>query len=152
MSQTDKAKVIVVDDDDKIRKALTQILEHEGYEVIATIDGKKALEITARRKFDLMFLDMMMPGYSGMDVLTLMQAARPDMPIVIISALDKPEIKNQALSLGAYDYITKPFGAARVLEAASKALIASKEKAEADLTEDQGNTHGYDDTQTHGQY
>ena len=129
MAEDKKATVFVVDDDDNIVKAMIRILKNEGFEVYAATDGRNALEMTARRKFDMMFLDIMMPGYSGLDIMALMQAARPEMPIVIISALNDSATKSEALSLGARDYINKPFGPKQIVETANRILgLTDKEK------------------------
>ncbi|MFO8102196.1 MAG: response regulator [Dehalococcoidia bacterium] len=134
MTEEKKGTVFVVDDDDNIVKAMIRILKNEGFEVYAATDGRNALEMTARRKFDLMFLDIMMPGFSGLDVMALMQAARPEMPIVIISALNDAATKNEALNLGAYDYLTKPFGPKQIVEVANRILGSEEEKSESTET------------------
>ncbi len=134
MTEDKKGTVLVVDDDENILKAMMRILENEGFEVYAAVDGKKALEMTARRKFGLMFLDIMMPGFSGLDVMALMQAARPDMPIVIISALSDSTTKNEALSLGAYAYLPKPFGPKQIAEIAKTILCPEVDESESPET------------------
>jgi len=125
---TYKASVVVVDDDDAIRRAMIQILKNEGYEVFAATDGKGALELTSRRTFDLMLLDIMMPGYSGLEVMTVMQAARPDMPIVVVSALSDQATKKQAMTLGARGYLTKPFGPKDLVEILDTIFSSSYEQ------------------------
>ncbi len=129
-----KGTVLVVDDDDNILKAMIRILGNEGFEVYAATDGRKALEMTARRKYDLMFLDLMMPGFSGLDVLVFMQAARPDMPIVVISALSDSATKNEALRLGAREYLSKPFGPKQIAEVANRILCPAPDESESTKT------------------
>jgi len=124
-----KGTILVADDDDSIRLAMIKMLKKEGYEVGIAIDGRDTLETTARRKFDLMFLDIKMPGFNGLDVLTLMKASRPDMPIVIISGVADDAYKKRALELGAAGYITKPFGPKEIIKATTEILAAHREPA-----------------------
>jgi len=132
MADTTKGTIIVVDDDNGVRRALTEILKNEGYEITAAADGTTALTITSRRTFDLMFLDIMMPGYNGLEVITLMQAARPDMPIVAVSALSDQDILNQALVLGAREYVRKPFSPKQIAEIADRFVLGNKDQDETE--------------------
>ena len=135
MADTNKGSIIVVDDDNSVRRALTEILKNEGWEITSAADGTTALSITARRTFDLMFLDIMMPGYNGLEVITLMQAARPDMPIVAISALSDQDIINQALVLGAKEYVRKPFSPKQIAEIADRIVLGGNDTNQTDETE-----------------
>ena len=139
MSET-KGTIIVVDDDDSIRRALTEILRNEGYEIAAATDGTSALTLTSRRTYDLMFLDIMMPGYNGLEVITLMQAARPDMPIVAVSALSDQEIINQALLLGAREYVKKPFSPKQIAEIADRFVLGANREEPAPQTDNAENS------------
>ncbi len=136
MAEANKGTVFVVDDDENIIKAMMRILKNEGFEVYAASNGKNALDMTARRKFDLMFLDLMMPGFSGLDVMAFMQVARPEMPIVIISALSDSATKDAAFDLGAYDYLTKPFSPKQVAEIANRVICSESEESESTETAD----------------
>ena len=135
MSETSKGTIIVVDDDNGIRRALTEILRNEGFEIAAATDGTTALTLTSRRTFDLMFLDIMMPGYNGLEVITLMQAARPNMPIVAVSALSDQDIINQALLLGAREYVKKPFSPKQIAEIAHRFVLGTNAQSETDETD-----------------
>ncbi|MFO8010863.1 MAG: response regulator [Dehalococcoidia bacterium] len=130
MSDKSKGSIIVVDDDESIRRAMYTILRNEGYEVMAALNGRDALEVTSRRKFDLMFLDIMMPGFNGQDVLTLMRASRPEMPIVMITAFNDPKLKDQAMRLGAHDFVTKPFDMKDIVRLADSIIRSGEEKEE----------------------
>ncbi len=135
MSDKSKGSIIVVDDDESIRRAMYTILRNEGYEVMAALNGRDALEVTSRRKFDLMFLDIMMPGFNGQDVLTLMRASRPEMPIVMITAFNDPKLKDQVMSLGAHDFITKPFDMKDIVRLADSIIRPGEEKEEEEVAE-----------------
>jgi len=145
MADVMKGTVIVVDDDGSIRRALSEILKNEGYEVIPAADGTTALSITARRTFDLMFLDIMMPGYNGLEVITLMQAARPDMPIVAVSALSDQDIINQALLLGAREYVRKPFSPKQIAEIATRIVSGENGKEDTSVDDPASTTNAEND-------
>jgi formate hydrogenlyase transcriptional activator len=103
--------LLVVDDDETNRDILTLRLERKGYTVRAAENGDQALALAAQQRFDLVLLDIMMPGLSGLEVLqTLRQKhALTELPIIMASARDQSADVVQALQLGANDYVTKPF-------------------------------------------
>ena len=113
--------ILVVDDEAPMRKYLAANLEARGYEVLAAADGMEALKIIAERPFDLLILDIMMPGPDGLDVL---KAVRREMevPVLMLSARGREDDKVQALDLGADDYLTKPFGVEELLARVRAAL------------------------------
>lgn len=108
-------KVLVVEDDNNIRKGLCQILLDEGYEPIEAASGDKAIEIFKNQSPDLVCLDIMMPGMSGYDVCKKIRATNETVPIIFLSAKSEEIDKVLGLELGADDYITKPFGVKEVV-------------------------------------
>jgi len=104
-------KILVVDDSDINRDILKQRLINYGYEVAIAIDGLDALERLQQQSFDLILLDIMMPGLDGYGTLEHVKndAGLKDIPVVMISALDDREVSNRCMKLGASDFITKPF-------------------------------------------
>jgi two-component system KDP operon response regulator KdpE len=113
--------IFVVDDEPPMRKYLSANLKARGYEVTTAEDGTQALQLLQERSFDLLILDMMMPGPDG---LALVQAVRRDstVPVIMLSARGRETDKVQALDLGADDYLTKPFGVEELLARVRAAL------------------------------
>lgn len=107
-------KILLVEDDIEISEMLKNYLTVENYEVICALDGQEACNYFDSTDFSLVLLDLMIPKISGMDV---MQHIRKNsvVPIIIVSAKDTETDKTLGLSLGADDYITKPFSVAEVL-------------------------------------
>lgn len=108
-------KVLLAEDDPLIRDGLAEILEREGYDVIAAVDGEAALAMFREESPDFVCLDIMMPKVSGFDACRKMRDARPDVPIIFISAKSEEIDKVVGLEMGADDYIVKPFGVKEVV-------------------------------------
>lgn len=103
------ARILVVDDEPAIRRTLRVNLVARGYDVLAVETGEEALTVAAAQIPDLVILDLMLPGLSGLDVCQALRA-RSAVPILVLSARGEGDTKVQALDLGADDYLTKPFG------------------------------------------
>ncbi len=103
-----KRSIIIVDDDPSILALVSRALEREGYEITTAASGDEASEKTSKKKFDLMFLDMNMPGLNGMDVLTIMASRNTDIPIVMLTVVDDLDAEIEAFKRGACAYLTKP--------------------------------------------
>ena len=102
--------ILVAEDDPNILTGLVDILESEGYEVTAATDGKKAIQLFEKGKFDLILLDIMMPEISGYDVCKKIRSKDEEIPIIMLTAKSEEIDKVVGLQLGADDYISKPFG------------------------------------------
>jgi two-component system response regulator AtoC len=102
-------RILVADDDTDIRNMLKAFLEDEAYEVSEAPNGEEALEGIRSGSYDLVLLDMRLPGMTGLDVLKQLREKQGDVPVILMTAFGSPNIAIQASSLGAYDYITKPF-------------------------------------------
>jgi adenylate cyclase len=104
------ARLLVVDDNEMNRDMLSRRLRKQGYTVATAEDGYRALDMIAAEPFDLVLLDIMMPGISGLDVLQKLreQHSMADLPIIMATAKDQSEDTVHALGLGANDYVTKP--------------------------------------------
>ena len=113
--------ILVVDDEAAMRKYVAANLKARGYEVLTAADGSEGLKLIAERPFDLLILDIMMPGPDGLEIL---QAVRRDMdvPVIVLSARGREDDKVRALDLGADDYLTKPFGVEELLARVRAAL------------------------------
>jgi DNA-binding response OmpR family regulator len=101
--------ILIVDDEDAIRSMLTRKLESDGYHCDVAADGKEALWKAFMKDFDLVLMDIKMPGLSGMEALPQMVTNHPDICVIMITAVVDAKTAVQAMRLGAYDYVTKPF-------------------------------------------
>lgn len=104
----DKPGILVVDDDREIVKAISINLENEGYRVYKAYDGLQALDVLKNHSVQLILLDIMMPGMDGLSA-TLKIREEKNIPIIILSAKSEDSDKILGLSMGADDYVTKPF-------------------------------------------
>jgi len=106
-------KILIVDDEEKIRELIKINLELVGYETIEASDGIKALELVDDEKLDLVLLDIMMPGKDGFEVADTL--IKKNIPVIFLSAKDSTLDKVKGLKIGADDYITKPFETVELL-------------------------------------
>ena len=109
-----RERVLVVDDDPQMLKAVTNALSARGYEVLKAGNGETALSLAAEEDLDLVLLDLGLPGIEGHEVIGRLRAWS-DLPVIIISVRDSQEEKVAALDAGADDFITKPFGMKELL-------------------------------------
>jgi two-component system, OmpR family, KDP operon response regulator KdpE len=108
------AHILVVDDEVEVIRVLSRSLTANGYKVLTARSGEEAIEIALRQRPDLILLDLVLPGISGIEVCRQLRA-RSNVPIIVLSVKDGELDKVQALDLGADDYISKPFGIKEVL-------------------------------------
>jgi two-component system KDP operon response regulator KdpE len=117
------ARILVVDDEPEITRALRSILGAHGYEPILATSGEEGLELLSRRHPDLILLDLALPGLDGLEFArTVRQDLRLDVPVIVLSAHGEEERKVRALDLGADDFVTKPFGVNELLARIRAAL------------------------------
>ncbi|HEV8437768.1 MAG TPA: sigma-54 dependent transcriptional regulator [Methylomirabilota bacterium] len=103
------ARVLIVDDEKSMRDLLTITLEKAGYDVTAADSGETAIDAIRKEGFDAIITDLRMPRVDGMQVLRAAKDASPDTAVIVVTALASTETAVEAMKLGAYDYITKPF-------------------------------------------
>ncbi len=107
------ASILVVDDNQDIRDLISHFLSADGFHLFTATDGESALNILKRNQIDLVLLDVMMPGISGLDLLREIRANSDkklrDIPVMMITAKTGTDDIDKALSLGADSYIVKPF-------------------------------------------
>ncbi|WP_028546214.1 response regulator transcription factor [Paenibacillus taiwanensis] len=108
-------KVLVVEDEPTLARLLSYNLTLEGYETTVVDHGSQGLQTALHRKFDLIILDIMLPGMNGFEVLSKLRQAGIRTPVIILTARNAEEEVVQGLKYGADDYITKPFGVAELL-------------------------------------
>src|SRR6266700_4040542 len=104
-----KARVLVVDDEKSMRDLLSITLEKEGYDVLTAAGGEAAIEALRRDATDAVITDLRMPKVDGLQVLRAAKEISPDVAVIVITAVASTETEVEAMKLGAYDYITKPF-------------------------------------------
>lgn len=104
-----KPRILAVDDEESIREFLEIMLKKEGYDVTTAEDGQVAMDLLKKKSFDMVISDMQMPNVTGIELLKHVKDNYPDLVFMIITAFGTTESAVEAMKLGAYDYITKPF-------------------------------------------
>jgi len=102
-------KILVVDDEESIREFFEIMLKREGYQVLTVANGREALEQLKKHSVDLVITDIQMPELSGMELLSSIREMDPEMLVIMITAFGSTETAVEAMKLGAYDYVQKPF-------------------------------------------
>lgn len=105
---SERTTLLVVDDEDGIRKALDRFLTRLGYQVVAAANAREALERLAADRPQAMLCDIRMPETSGVELLPKALAQDPDLAVIMLTAIDEPRTAIECLKLGAYDYLIKP--------------------------------------------
>lgn len=112
MSRADRS-ILVVDDNDDVRELLLLFLADEPYQLFSAKSGDDAIALLLSEKIDLLLLDVMMPGISGVELLQKIRSSQlgsnPDLPVIMVTARSGSDDINQAISAGAHSYIVKPF-------------------------------------------
>ena len=102
-------RILLADDDAALRRIIQFKLKQRGYEVIATADGEEALSVLCKGRFDLLLSDMKMPKLNGLELLKEAKKVQPDIEVILITAYAAVSQAVEAVKLGAFDYLTKPF-------------------------------------------
>ncbi len=123
-------EVLVIDDTDSIRDLLAEYLKEHGFDVSGAADGRAGLDLLKQRRFDLFFVDLVMPGMGGIDLLREARELGIDTPAIVITGFGTIQTAVEAMRLGAYDYITKPFILEELLMTVNRALEYRKLQAE----------------------
>jgi two-component system alkaline phosphatase synthesis response regulator PhoP len=137
----DKKKILIIDDEINIIELITMNLERNGFEVISCLTGEEGIRLVKEQKPDLILLDLMLPGISGVEVCKRVQSdsETKNIPIIMLTAKANESDKIIGLEIGADDYITKPFSV-RELVARVKALLRLVEKHSVDLKSEGDNS------------
>lgn len=104
-----KETILVIEDDPSLRDGLAMNFQLHGYNTLTAADGDEGMKLAFDSKPDLIILDIMLPGWSGLDILAELREKNADVPVLILSARDRTKDKIEGLELGADDYVTKPF-------------------------------------------
>ncbi len=115
-------RVLIVDDEEIVRRCHLRVLASDHCEVKAVHDGTQALETLQAEAFDIVLLDLRMPGMDGMAVLRQIRSRWPDCEVVVITGYPSLDTAKEAIRLGAHDYLAKPLEPATVIRAATSAI------------------------------
>jgi two-component system OmpR family response regulator len=108
-------RLLIIEDEDKIVRFLTRALKAHGYELISADNGEDGARLALSEPFDLVMLDIMMPGIDGHQTLELIRESKPDLPVLMLTARDDVENRVRAFDAGADQYLTKPFALEELL-------------------------------------
>ena len=126
---TPQNSILIVDDEDRLRRSLSLILQKENYRVETAANAEDALDCLKLHEYDLMFLDLNLPGMSGIDLLVKIHKQIPQMPVLIFTAYAALESAIQAVRLGARDYLIKPVEPVLILTRVAEILAESAQPA-----------------------
>jgi DNA-binding NtrC family response regulator len=115
-------RILIVDDEEVLRDVLDAVLRREGFDVITAASGEEALSVLDGEEVDLVILDVMLPGISGIDTLRAIRIANPTLPVIVITAFSSIDGAIDAMKQGAFHYIPKPFKNEEVVLTVNKAL------------------------------
>ncbi len=128
-----RAKILVVDDEAAVRESLQEILILDGYDVELADSGEATLKAIKTADYDLLLLDIRMPGMSGIDVLRQVNQLLPETKVIMLTAHGTVETAIEALRHGAHDYILKPVTAQNILSSVARGLAYRAEKQQKKL-------------------
>lgn len=126
-------RILLVEDEKSLQEVIALNLRMEGYEVIVAGEGKTAIQLWSDQHFDLILLDVMLPGVDGFSICEQIRLRDEKTPIIFLTAKDTPQDRVQGLSLGADDYINKPFHLQELLLRIKNVLKRSNPEIEASL-------------------
>ena len=125
---TPRRQILTVEDDESIRRGIVDALEYAGYEVLQAGDGETGMKMAVQRSYDLLLLDLVLPGPSGLDILRAVRATRPTQPVIILTAKGEEADRVEGLRDGADDYVVKPFSVKELLARVEAVLRRSPER------------------------
>jgi DNA-binding response OmpR family regulator len=123
-----QGSILVVEDDPAIRRGLVTVLKHSGYDVIESGHGREAIGLALETRLDLVMLDVMLPGCDGFEILTQVRAAKPTLPIIMVTARGAEDDRVRGLLDGADDYVVKPFSPRELIARVNAVLRRSPER------------------------
>ena len=118
--------ILIVDDDDQLRRSFRKLLTEEGYAVESAASGEAAVQKVQKQAPDLVILDMRLPGRSGLETFRTIHGVEPKLPVIIMTAYGTTENAIEATKLGAFDYVLKPFEVPAMLSVIAQALEAGR--------------------------
>jgi DNA-binding NtrC family response regulator len=118
-----KVNILVVDDEEVVRVSFTRTLSGQHCNVQTAPNGSEALRMMRKHSFDVVLLDLRMPGMDGLSVLRTIKAQWPESEVIVITGYPAVETAKESMSLGAFTYLAKPVGPDEVVEAANEAML-----------------------------
>lgn len=123
-----KRTILVVEDDRAIREGIVDALHFAEYNVISAADGHEGLRVAVRGGYDLLLLDLVLPGPGGLEILAEVRTSRPTIPVIILTALGDESDRVKGLTLGADDYVVKPFSVKELMARIEAVMRRSPER------------------------
>ncbi len=123
-----KRCILTIEDDPAIRRGIVDALEYAGYAVLQTGDGIDGAHLAVHRQYDLLLLDLVLPGKSGLEILQLVRETRPTLPVIILTARGDEQDRVAGLRQGADDYMVKPFSVKELLARVEAVLRRTPER------------------------
>ena len=124
----DRQRILVIEDDAPIRRGIVDALQFEGYRTFEASDGNEGTRKALGVDCDLLLLDLVLPGPSGLDILRAVRDARPTLPVIILTAMGDETDRVQGLRLGADDYVVKPFSVSELMARVQAVLRRSPQR------------------------
>lgn len=121
--------ILVVDDDASVREFLAKAFGGQGCHVLTACDGQAAASLASQQSIDVVVLDLKMPGWTGQQTLRRLLDVHPDLVIIVLTGYGRTESAREAMRLGAYDYVTKPFDFAFLEEVVADSLHQKRKAA-----------------------
>lgn len=125
LSDNRNGQILIVEDDPNVRRSLGRVLRLAGCEITSACSGEQALQYLEEADYDLVYLDVLLPGMDGLEVLRKLRENSPDLAVIFLTAHASLHLAKEALRLGAEDYLTKPIYP-EVLISKTKAFLAEK--------------------------
>jgi len=123
-----KQRILTIEDDGAIRRGIVDALRFAGYEPLEAGHGEAGLQMAVGREFDLLLLDLVLPGRDGLEILREVRRLRPTLPVIILTARGEEQDRVRGLKLGADDYVVKPFSVKELLARVEAVLRRSAER------------------------
>ena len=123
---TNRIRVLVVDDEEVVRLGYRRVLSADGFRVMSAGDGREALDLMGGDRFDVVLMDMRMPGMDGIELLRAIKDQWPESEVVVVTGYPSIETAKEAVKLGAYDYLAKPLVPEAVLRATTGAWMQKR--------------------------
>jgi len=125
---TSKPRILTIEDDAAIRRGIVDALRFSGYGVLEAARGDQGLELATRSEFDLLLLDLVLPGRDGLEILREVRRLRPTLPVIVLTARGEEADRVRGLRDGADDYVVKPFSVKELLARVEAVLRRSPER------------------------
>jgi DNA-binding response OmpR family regulator len=123
-----RARILTIEDDAAIRRGIVDALRFAGYDVLQSGNGVEGTELAVRQEYDLLLLDLVLPGRDGLEILRDVRRSRPTLPVIILSARGEEDDRVAGLKLGADDYVVKPFSVKELLARVEAVLRRSPQR------------------------